>query len=44
MDRRVEVLKVVRDLTAEVSKIDGCFQAISHAGVNNENIKITQRL
>ncbi|CAB1328777.1 unnamed protein product [Coregonus sp. 'balchen'] len=34
-----KVLKMVRDLTAEVSKIDGHFQSIAHAGVNNENIK-----
>ncbi|XP_014020575.2 protein mab-21-like 3 [Salmo salar] len=38
--RRVEeVLTVLRDLTTEVSKKDGRFQSIAHAGVNNENIK-----
>ncbi|CAB1347129.1 unnamed protein product [Coregonus sp. 'balchen'] len=38
--RRVEeVLMVVRDLTDEVSKKDGRFQSIAHAGVNNENLK-----
>lgn len=43
--RRVEeVLTVLRDLTTEVSKKDGRFQSIAHAGVNNENIKVTQRL
>lgn len=45
VSRRVEeVLTVLRDLTTEVSKKDGRFQSIAHAGVNNENIKATQRL
>ncbi|XP_029515205.1 protein mab-21-like 3 isoform X1 [Oncorhynchus nerka] len=40
VSRRVEeVLTVLRDLTTEVSKKDGRFQSIAHAGVNNENIK-----
>ncbi|XP_010878333.2 protein mab-21-like 3 [Esox lucius] len=38
--RRVEeVLKVVTDLTTEISRKDGRFQSLAHAGVNNENIK-----
>ncbi|KAM6946071.1 protein mab-21-like 3 [Aplochiton taeniatus] len=34
-----EVLVLVKDLTNEVSRKDGRFQSIAHAGVHNESIK-----